>query len=600
MNESSRYRLVRPLASGGMAELFLGVARGAEGFEKPVAIKRMLPHLAREPAIAQMFLAEARLATHLHHQNIASVYDVGSGPDGLFLVMELVNGWDLGVLLRHVWRRKMRFPPHLVAFIGSQALAGLIHAYRRMHGGRPVMTAHRDVSPSNLLVSREGEVKVTDFGIARLEGASMGTQPGTFKGKLPYSAPETLQGQPANALSDQFSLGIVLYELLAGSHPFNTGSDDPMAFAMAITQQEPPPLTGLPAPLVSVVMRAMSKDPAARFPRPEDMSEALARYLAQAGEPATSQSLAAFLASLNLPPTLLELSESSEEQPLSTPSGGQSGSMAPTIRRPSLSTSSVDPSSFELQSAEPWEDPQPASAALSMSGRLIMPTATPGAAATGVPSTPVQSPSRGFRCSRCDSPLPSAHAPCDHCARELSPDLSTLAEDISFTPPPAPSPKPRAAASTQAAAPAPLRSVLDLKEEELQLAERAPRPASNFPIDRGAPLWRRVLRPVKFLAVLLVLGGAVVVALPHLTKLVTTLRYRLGPKPTMTQLSIQTDPPGATVIVDGREVGTTPLVIDNDYPHQEIPLKLTLKGFKPWTGTFAGGQPESLDVRLRR
>jgi serine/threonine-protein kinase len=598
MNESSRYRLVRPLASGGMAELFLGVARGAEGFEKPVAIKRMLPHLAREPAIAQMFLAEARLATHLHHQNIASVYDVGSGSDGLFLVMELVNGWDLGVLLRHAWRRNQRFPPHLVAFIGSQALAGLIHAYRRMHAGRPVMTAHRDVSPSNILVSREGEVKVTDFGIARLEGASMGTQPGTFKGKLPYSAPETLQGQPATALSDQFSLGIVLYELLAGNHPFNTGSDDPMAFAMAITQQEPPPLTGLPAPLVAVVMRAMSKDPAARFPRPEDMSEALARYLAQAGEPATSQSLAAFLASLNLPPTLLELAESSEEQPLLTPSGGQSSSMAPTVRRPSLSTSSVNPSSFELQPPEPWEE-QPASAALSMSGRLVMPPATPGAAATAVPPAPATTQARAFRCSRCDSPLPSAHAPCDHCAQELSPSLTALSEDVTFTPP-APSPKPRVAASTQAAAPAPLRSVLDLKEEELQLAERAPRPASNFPIDRGAPLWRRALRSVKFLAVLLLLAGAVVVALPHLTKLATTLRYRLGPKPHMTQLSIQTDPPGATVIVDGREVGTTPLVIDNDYPSQEIPLKLTLKGFKPWTGTFAGGQPESLDVRLRR
>jgi serine/threonine-protein kinase len=460
-----------------------------------------------------------------------------------------------------------------------------------MHGGRPVMTAHRDVSPSNILISREGEVKVTDFGIARLEGASMGTQPGTFKGKLPYSAPETLQGQPATAQSDQFGLGIVLYELLAGSHPFHTGSDEPMAFAMAITQQEPPPLTGLPAPLVAVVMRALSKDPEARFPRPEDMSEALARYLAQAGEPASSQSLSAFLANLNLPPTLLELSEASEEQPRS---GSEASSMAPTLRRPSLSTSSEDPSSFELQPAEPWEDP-PGSAALSMSGRLVMPTATPGAAA----APPATTPAREFRCSRCDSPLPSAHAPCDHCAQALSPGLSALAEDVAFTPPP-PRPQPRGASSTQAAAPAPLRSVLDMKEEELQLAERAPRPASTFPVDNGAPLWRRVLRPMKFVAVLLLLAGAGVVALPHLTRLASTLRYRLGPKPPMTQLSIQTDPPGATVIVDGQEVGTTPLVIDNDYPPQEIPLKLTLKGFKPWTGTFAGGQPESLDVRLRR
>jgi serine/threonine-protein kinase len=552
-----------------MAELFLGVARGAEGFEKPVAIKRMLPHLAREPAIAQMFLAEARLATHLQHQNIASVYDVGSGPDGLFLVMELVNGWDLGVLLRHAWRRGQRFPPHLVAFIGAQVLAGLVHAYRRTHGGRPVMTAHRDVSPSNILVSREGEVKVTDFGIARIEGASLGTQPGTFKGKLPYSAPEALHGQPATALSDQFSLGIVLYELLAGRHPFGEGTDEPMAFAMAITQQEPAPLTGIPAPLVAVVSRAMAKDPAARFPRPEDMGEALAHYLAQAGEPASSQSLATFLAGLNLPPTLLELSESSEEQPLSPPSGAQESSMAPTVRRPSVSTQTVNPSSFELQHTEPWVE-QPGGVALSMSGRMVMPTGT--GTGTGTATAP---------------PAP---------AHELHPDLSTLAEDIQVvTPPPRPQP-PR----PQAAPAAPLRSVLDMEEEELQLAERAPRPASTFPVDNGAPLWRRLLRPMKFLAVLLLVAGGLVVAWPHLTKVAITLRYKLGPKPPMTQLSIQTDPPGATVIVDGQEMGTTPLVIDNAYPRQEIPLKLTLKGFKPWTGTFAGGQPESLDVRLRR
>ena len=303
MNES-RYRLVRPLAMGGMAELFLGVVRGAEGFEKSVAIKRVLPHLATEPTIAQMFLAEARLATHLQHQNIASVYDVGSSPEGLFLVMELVDGWDLGVLLRHAHRRGQRFPPHLVALICSQVLAGLVHAYRRLHNGRPVLTAHRDVSPSNILISREGEVKVTDFGIARLEGMSMGTQPGTFKGKLPYAAPETLRGEPANALSDQFGLGIVLYELLAGRHPFGDGEGEPMSFALAITQQEPEPLTDVPAPLAAVVARALAKAPEARFPRPEDMAEALARYLAQAGEPATSQSLATFISSLTPPLTL--------------------------------------------------------------------------------------------------------------------------------------------------------------------------------------------------------------------------------------------------------------------------------------------------------
>ncbi|WP_239470498.1 serine/threonine-protein kinase [Archangium violaceum] len=568
MNES-RYRMVRPLATGGMAELFLGVARGAEGFEKPVAIKRILPHLASEPTIAKMFLAEARLATHLHHQNIASVYDVGSGPNGLFLVMELVNGWDLGVLLRHAARRVQRFPPHLVAHIGAQVLAGLIHAYRRMHAGQPVLTAHRDISPSNILVSREGEVKVTDFGIARLEGMSMGTQPGTFKGKLPYASPETLQGQPATALSDQFALGIVLYELLAGQHPFLThDSQDPLAFAMAITQREPPPLTGTPAPLAAIVARAMSKAPQARFPRPEDMAEALARYLAQAGEPANSQSLAAFINDLNPPPTLLELGDTTDHL----------GELDTTTRHLTLATRPVESPSFDLQPSDDWTE-QPGGAALSASGRLIQP-----------PTAPARP--REFRCSRCNAPLPSAHAPCDRCARELAPGLSMLAEDVST---PAPQQQ------YEATFAAPPRSVLDMPEEELQVAERV-RPESDFPrIDEPGPRsglgarWARSLATVAVL--LLVLGGAVV-AWPNLKPLLDQLRYKMAAGRPASTLFITSEPEGATVTIDGTVLGTTPLALDNSYPPQDIPVQVTHKGYKPWKGTFTGSQPASLDVKL--
>jgi eukaryotic-like serine/threonine-protein kinase len=567
VNES-RYRLVRPLATGGMAELFLGVARGAEGFEKPVAIKRILPHLASEPTIARMFLAEARLATHLHHQNIASVYDVGNGPNGLFLVMELVNGWDLGVLLRHAARRDQRFPPHLVALIGAQVLAGLIHAYRRVHAGQPVLTAHRDISPSNILVSREGEVKVTDFGIARLEGVSMGTQPGIFKGKLPYASPETLQGQPATALSDQFALGIVLYELLAGQHPFVQDGTDPLAFAMAITQREPPPLQGVPAPLAAVVARALSKAPEARFPRPEDMAEALARYLAQAGEPANSQALAAFIANLNPPPTLLELGDTSDHL----------GELDTTTRRPTLATRPVETPSFELQPSEDWNE-LPGGAALSASGRLIQ----PGAA----PTRP-----REFRCSRCNAPLSSAHAPCDRCARELSPGLSTLAEDVS-----GPAPQQQYEA-TFAASP---RSTPGQPEEELQLAERV-RPESDFPpLDQSGPKSGRGFRwgpPLVAATVLLLVLGGAVVALPYLKPLLARLRHELSARQPMSTLFITSQPEGATVTVDGTVLGTTPLALDNAYPPQDIPVQVTLKGYKPWKGTFAGGQPASLEVKL--
>ncbi|HEX5751927.1 MAG TPA: serine/threonine-protein kinase [Archangium sp.] len=577
MNES-RYRLLRPLAMGGMAELFLGVARGAQGFEKSVAIKRMLPHLASEPTLAQMFLAEARLATHLQHQNIASVYDVGTSPEGLFMVMELVDGWDLGVLLRHAQRRGQRFPPHLVAFIGSQTLAGLIHAYRRLHNGRPVLTAHRDISPSNILVSREGEVKVTDFGIARLEGVSMGTQPGTFKGKLPYAAPETLRGEPANASSDLFGLGIVLYELLAGRHPFGDGAGDPMAFALAITQQEPAPLTDIPAPLAAVVARAMDKTPEARFPRPEDMAEALARYLSQAGEPATSQSLATFIASLSPPLTLVERAQAAESPGAS---GSQPGVLEPTVRRPSLSTRSVNPPSFELQHEE--NEAVPGGPALSMSGRLVLPTAEAPAAAPV--SAPAPTPARGreFRCARCNAPLASAHAPCDRCARELSPGLSSLAEDLSSVPTTLPTSR---------------RSVLDMREDELELEERAPKQETAYEEPKARMQWGR---PVAILATLLLLGGAAVVGYPSLRPLLTRLFYSVTPKQTLPILAFQSQPEGATVSVNGQVIGTTPLVIDNTYATgQKVPFQVTLKGYKSRKGTFTGGEPVSIDLQFER
>jgi serine/threonine-protein kinase len=403
---------------------------------------------------------------------------------------------------------------------------------------------------------------------------------------MPYSSPEMLRGEPATAASDQFALGIVLHELLAGQHPFFKGKGgDPMVFALAISQQEPPPLTDIPAPLVAVVTRAMAKNPAARFPRPEEMADALARYLAQAGEPATSQSLSDFIAGLNPPPTLLELSESDEQ-------GVSLDSRTQTAQRPSLATRAVEPSSFELQH-EDW-DQLPGGAALSMSGRLVMPTAAAPA--------PVV---RDFRCPRCDSPLPSAHAPCDRCARELSPDLSALDEDSSpeldlppsrnASPQARPATPPRAAAAPQA----PMRSVLDMKEEELQLVERAPRPESDFDPDDYKP--RRPLGPVlaKVAVLLLVVGGGVA-AWPYLSRQLTSLRYSVGPTPQLGVLSIQSEPEGATVTVDGAVLGTTPLVMDNTFPAGDIPVKVTLKGYKPWTGTFVGAQPQSLQVKLRR
>jgi serine/threonine protein kinase len=571
MNE--RYRLVRPLASGGMAELYLGIARGAEGFEKPVAIKRILPYLAKDEGVTRMFLSEARLATHLQHQNLVSVYDVGSDANGLFLVMELVNGWDLSVLIRRARRHGTRFPPHLVAFIGAQALAGLVHAYRRTHHGRPVLTAHRDISPSNILVSREGEVKLTDFGIARLEGVSHGTQPGVFKGKPSYAAPEVVTGAPATAASDQFSLGIVLYELLTGQHPFSD-STEAIIVAMAIASSEPPPLTGVPEALAEVVMRALAKKPGARFPQPEAMAEALARYLARAGEPATSHTLATFLAGMDLPPTLLE-----QAQAAATREPGkaeQAPPLPPGSLLPGISGNAEPPSGRVEPSAE-WSLP-PGSAALSMSGRLVSPAATSVLADTqpGPSQQPLQTPQPPFRCVRCEAPLPSPYAPCDRCAAELTAHGS--------------------------APPTATNSVLETPAEALELEERGPREETLWEPKRRGPWGRWALR----LGVVAALVAGGLWAVPHLQGLLPSaqmvVRTTLATAPTKPPpLIINSQPGGAHVWVNGQDKGTTPLVMDNDYPPgEDISFEVTLHGYKPWRGTFTGNAPARFDVRLQK
>ncbi|MCP3167673.1 protein kinase domain-containing protein [Myxococcus qinghaiensis] len=623
MNE--RYRLVRPLASGGMAELFLGVARAAEGFERTVAIKRILPHLAQEPDIARMFLAEARLATQLQHQNIATVFDVGESPSGLFLVMELVDGWDLGVLLRLAAKQRQRFPAHLAAFITLQALAGLHHAYRKLHEGRPLLVAHRDVSPSNILVSREGEVKVTDFGIALLSGASF-TAPGLFKGKEAYSAPEVLQGAPATALSDQFSLGIVFHELLTGAHPF-ASTMQPGSLAVAIVSRDVPPLPPeVPAPLAAVVQRMLARAPEARFASPEAVAEVLARWLARSGEPASAHALTAFLTTLPLPPTLKEQGETA-----GGPTSEGRGTPAPTSAAASFSPAMDEPS--ELAGIE-----------MSSSGRLI------------------------HRCVRCGSPLSAPRAPCSVCAARLAPPapgafaasdenaspflaagaFPSFEDDTSFqgapvgngastssgaphapktkafgaTPPGPQGGAPSRAPAVAARRPPPMeaasatQSIADSIEgtarrpsapsvsragpEALELEERAPRPESTFdaiPASAAPRRWGR--RIIALLGVVAAVGGSVWLW-PQRNQVSGRLMASVNRPMAAPVLMLMSEPSGATVLVDDKPVGTTPLALDNLYPAGPVSVQVRLKGYRTWKGTFPGAEAAQLDVKLQR
>src|SRR5688572_29826451 len=216
-----KYELIQRLAVGGMAELYLARCTGIEGFEKLVAVKRILPQYACNEEFVSMFLDEARLAATLQHANIAQVYDIGQTEHGLFFTMEFVRGADARELLKSAMRSGDDIPLDRALTIISGAAAGL-HAAHEKRGvdGEPLGIVHRDVSPANVLVSFDGCVKVIDFGVAKATRQQSQTRVGTLKGKIAYMAPEQCLGEPVDRRCDVFALGIVLYELTCGQWLF--------------------------------------------------------------------------------------------------------------------------------------------------------------------------------------------------------------------------------------------------------------------------------------------------------------------------------------------------------------------------------------------
>jgi serine/threonine protein kinase len=274
---SDRYVIVEYLAEGGMGAIYLGKKLGVGGFEKEVVLKQLLPEFTQQPKFIDLFLREARLSASLEHANIVHTIDLVNAGDDYFMVMEYVKGADLRTLLKRVRRKHKRFSPAAGVFIGHEILEALAYAHQKSaHDGRPLNLIHRDISPSNILLSGAGEVKLTDFGIAKAS-----THRSVFykvKGKVGYMSPEQARGEPVDARSDLFSLGVVLYEVLVGERLF---VGDIMSSASQIYAQpiQPPSqkLREIPTDLDAVILKALSLDPAGRFQSAEEFQESLSR-----------------------------------------------------------------------------------------------------------------------------------------------------------------------------------------------------------------------------------------------------------------------------------------------------------------------------------
>jgi serine/threonine protein kinase len=303
-----KYQLLRKLATGGMAEVFLAKTDGPMGFEKLLVIKRILPHLAEDPQFVAMFLGEAKLAAQLNHPNLVQIFDFGEAEGSYFIAMEYIDGPNLRLLVTQSREVQAPIPFSLAARIVSQAAEGLAYAhdFRSHQTNEPLHLIHRDVSPDNILLSRSGAVKLVDFGIAKARGQSHHTQVGTVKGKVAYMAPEQLRGEPLDRRVDLYALGVVLYELCTGRMPFEANSEASMVRAVlydaAIPAAERVP--NLPMPLQNILARLLAKKREDRYNDCSALHADLERFIHQSGEPATGFVLSRLVARLSpqIPP----------------------------------------------------------------------------------------------------------------------------------------------------------------------------------------------------------------------------------------------------------------------------------------------------------
>ncbi len=296
-----RYKVVKKIDAGGMAEIFVASAQSVGGIEKTVAIKRVLPSLTKNKRFVNMFLDEARLSMVLTHANIVQVFDVGRADDTYYIVMEYVDGYNLRRVFQRMSEQGFRIPVPLAAYLLMEVCKGLAHAHdQRGADGEPLGIVHRDISPPNILISKSGEVKITDFGLAKAVTQLEVTDPGIVKGKFSYLSPEAANGKTVDHRADIFAVGILLWEVLACRRLFLGKSD--METVELIRKAEVPSLSlfnhEVSDEFEKILEKALTRDVKHRWHAARDLGDALAKYLFAHNMKVTSYDLAEMLSNL--------------------------------------------------------------------------------------------------------------------------------------------------------------------------------------------------------------------------------------------------------------------------------------------------------------
>ncbi len=286
MPKGVRYRVLSKIAHGGMAEIFLALQGGAEGFQKPVVLKRILPTLAADPTFVRMLVDEAHIASSLNHSNLVQVLDLGKSADQYFLALEFIDGWSLEHVRRRAQKVKLKIPLSLALYIVSALCRALAYVHTRTREGKPLGIVHRDVTPQNVLLSREGEVKLADFGIAKAVGRREKSVTGVIKGKFAYMSPEQATGTELDARSDLFSVGTLLYILTTGKKPFEGATDLDVLMQVRKAKFERPStfIKDFNPEVERFIVRAMRLDRERRWQSAEHMADKLDNILVKLGQ----------------------------------------------------------------------------------------------------------------------------------------------------------------------------------------------------------------------------------------------------------------------------------------------------------------------------
>ncbi len=615
-----KYVLLERINVGGMAEVFKAKAFGVEGFERLVAVKRILPSIAEDQEFITMFIDEAKIAVQLTHANIAQIFDLGKVGDSYFIAMEFVHGKDLRAIFDRARKRGEAVPVPMACYTAMKVCEGLDYAHNKKDAaGRELNLVHRDVSPQNILISYDGESKIIDFGIAKAAGKAGKTQAGILKGKFGYMSPEQVRGLPLDRRSDIFAVGIVLYELLTGERLF-VGESDFSTLEKVRNVEIMPPSTynrRIPEELEQIVLKALAKDVDDRYQTAMDLHDDLQSFMYTSGNFFSRKDLSAYMRKAFAEEIAKESAREEEYRKMEAeaakggsgldafadlePAPAKAANISPPQPRPPAPPRPVKKTVMGMGAVPPPPPPRtsgapppppPRPSVPGAAARPSVPSAAPRPPAPPAPPPPTSAQSSG------------ASLDMDWDDEELStqiydkpedgimpaiPDVAEAAAPDPYQPSPAPAPPGPVPSFTKPAAPStPGFTPAPSFPSAPAYAPGAPSPFDDLPAAQPAP---RPLGPEPTAVTRKQAGGggggiAAVVGLLAVVFLAAAgggvwyffLRAQPG------TIHLTTTPPDAVVYLDGQPVTTStasPFVLANVEPGEHL-LEVRKRGFSTW------------------